>query len=391
MPRKSTKVTPATTPPPTKRTTKKKEPKANGTQPVVAAVPQLASSSLMESLLKSEKPTITKKGQEVEARIISMSRKSILFDIGAKAYAVLGERELREISTYLPYLTVGDSMRVRIISEESKEGFPVVSMQKFFEKGKWDIIREKKEKEEEIEVICGEYGKGGVFIDFMGVRGVIPKIQLTEDYLQNPQKLEGQKVKVKVLEVDQEKNRLVVSQKASALNISQKDLKKKFDEIKVGEKYEAKVLGVSEFGIFCEVDGVEGLVHISEISWEKVTDASSYVQSGEMIEVMVVEKNEQDMKLNLSLKRLAHDPWNTIEEKYPKDKEVEGEVVRSERYGYFVRLEPGIEGLIHVSKLTGGENFQVGQRIKAYIERVNKKERRMSLVLPQTEKPILYR
>lgn len=351
----------------------------------------MAEADLMAMLLKTEKPRVIKKGQEMSAKIISLSRKNVLFDVGAKAYAVLGDRELKEISTYLPYLNVGDTLPVKIISEESKEGFPVVSMQRFFEKGKWDIIREKKEKEAEIEVVCGEYGKGGVFVDFMGVRGVIPKIQLTEDLLQNPQKLEGQKIKVRVLEVDQEKNRLVVSQKASALNISQKDLRKKFDEIKIGDRYTAKVLGVSEFGIFCEVNGVEGLIHISEISWEKVSDATSYAQVGETIDVMVVEKNDQDMKLNLSLKRLAHDPWQTIEEKYPKDKEVEGEIVRSERYGYFVRLEPGIEGLIHVSKLTGSEDFKVGQKVKAFIERVNKKERRMSLVLPQTEKPILYR
>ncbi len=345
----------------------------------------------MEELLKDTQPAIIKKGQEIPATIIALSRKNVLFDVGAKAYAVLGERELKEIATYLPYLHVGDTIPVKIIAEESKEGFPVVSMRRFFDKGKWDIIRQKKENEEEIGVVCGEYGKGGVFIDFMGVRGVIPKIQLTEDYLQNPQKLEGQKIKVKVLEVDQEKNRLVVSQKAAALKISQKDLRRQFDQVEVGKVYKAKVLGVSEFGIFCEVNGVEGLVHISEISWSKVSDASAHAQPGETINVKVVEKNEADLKLNLSLKRLEHDPWDNIEEKYPKDKEAEGEIVRSERYGYFVRLEPGVEGLIHVSKLTGDENLQVGQKIKAFIERVNKKERRMSLVLPQKEKPILYR
>lgn len=346
---------------------------------------------LMGELLQKESPPSIKKGQEINAKIISLSRKNVIFDVHAKAYAVLGDKELKEISTYLPYLKEGDEIPVKIISEESKEGFPVVSMRKFFEKGKWEIIKQKKEKEEDIEVVCGEYGKGGVFIDFMGVRGVIPKIQLTEDYLQHPEKLDGQKIKVKVLEVDQEKNRLVVSQKASALKISQKELKKSFNEIKVGEKYKAKVLGVSEFGIFCEVDGVEGLIHISEISWEKVSDATLYAKAGDAIDVVVVEKNENDLKLNLSLKRLAHDPWKDIEEKYPKDKEVEGEIIRQERYGYFVRLEPGIEGLIHISKLTGEENFKVGQKVKAFIERVNSKERRMSLVLPQKEKPVTYR
>lgn len=345
----------------------------------------------MEALLKNSKRNPIKKGQEIDAKIVSLSKKTVTFDIGGKAHAVLGDLEIKEISTYLPYLKIGDVVAARIISEESKNGSPVVSLRKFFEKGKWEILLKKKEKEEEIEAVCGEYGKGGVFVDFMGIRGVIPKIQLTEPYITNPEKLQGQKIKVKILEVDKEKNRLVVSQKASVFKISQKDLKKKFDEIKEGEKYKAKVLGVSEFGAFCEVEGVEGLIHISEISWEKVSNAGKFVRVGEEIDVVVVEKNITDMKLNLSLKRLAHDPWKTIEEKYPKDKEIEGEVIRKEKYGYFVRLEPGIEGLIHISKLTGKEDIKIGSKIKTFVERINTKERRMSLVLPATEKPVMYR
>ena len=246
-------------------------------------------------------------------------------------------------------------------------------------------------KETEMDVLCGYYGKGGVFVEFMGIRGVIPKIQLTEEYLNNPADLEGKKIKVKVLEVDREKNRLVVSQKAAALNISQKDLKKRFNKIKIGGKYKTKVLGVSEFGIFCEVEGVEGLIHISELSWEKVSDVSTYAKQGDIIESEVVEKNNIDMKLNLSIKRLSYDPWKDIEKKYKKDKEVDGEIVRKEKYGYFVRLEPGIEGLIHSSKLSGQEEFKIGQKVKAYIERINKRLRRLSLILPQKAKPVTYR
>lgn len=350
-----------------------------------------AQANPMEALLQKKSFATVKKGVDVEAVIVSLSRKNVLFDIGAKAYALLGNQELHEISTYLPYLKEGQTAHVRVIAEESKDGYPVVSMRKFFEKGKWDILKDKKEKEEEIEVVCGEYGKGGVFIDFMGIRGVIPKIQLTDIFLNNPEKLSGQKIKVKILEVDEKKNRLVVSQKVAALNISQKQLHEEFDLIEIKKTYKAKVLGVSEFGIFCEVLGVEGLIHISEISWEKVTNPSGYAKVGDEIDVVVVEKNLQDLKLNLSIKRLSIDPWEKIEENYPQDKEVEGEVVRQERYGYFVRLVPGIEGLIHVSKLTGKENLKIGSKIKAYIEKADKKSRKMSLVLTQKELPVTYR
>jgi ribosomal protein S1 len=345
----------------------------------------------MEQLLQQHTFSSIKKGEERDAEIIHLSRKNVLFDVGAKANAVLGNKEQKEIATYLPYLKEGDTLRVRIISEESREGYPVVSMQQFFDRGKWNILQDKKEKEEDIEVVCGEYGKGGVFVDFMGIRGVIPKIQLAPDYIDEYDKLFGQKIKVKVLEVEEAKNRLVVSQKASVLGISQKDLRAKFESIEIGGTYKAKVLGVSEFGIFCEVDGVEGLVHISEISWEKVTDASTFVRPGDEIDVIVSEKNEADMKLNLSIKRLSSDPWKDIEDRYPRDKEIEGTLVRKERYGYFVRLEPGIEGLIHVSKLKGDEQMEVGHKVKVFVERINTKDRKMSLILPQTDKPLLYR
>lgn len=345
----------------------------------------------MERLLENHAPVRIKKGQEMDATIISLSKRGVTFDIGSKAQAVLGDLEIGQISTYLPYLKEGGLVRVRIVTPESKEGYPVVSMQKFFQKGKWEILKQKKEKEEEIEVVCQEYGKGGVFIDFMGVRGVIPKIQLVEPFIGHPEKLERQKIKVKILEVDEEKNRLVVSQKASVFKISQKDLRVKFDKIQVGKQYKAKVLGVSEFGVFCEVEGVEGLIHISEISWEKIDDASKHARVGESLDVEVTEKNERDLKLNLSIKRLSHDPWDTIVKKYPKDKEIEGEVVRKERYGYFVRLEPGVEGLIHISKLPDGSELKLGQKIKIYIETLNEKDRRMSLILPQKEKPVTYR
>jgi len=345
----------------------------------------------MEALLQKTTAVKLKKGADVEATIVSMSKKGAQFDIGAKAYAVLGDKELKEIATYLPYLKVGEKVQARIISEESKEGFPVLSLRKFFEKGKWDILKAKKEKEEEIEVVCGEYGKGGVFVDFMGIRGVIPKIQLTEDFLQHPEKLDGQKIKVKILEVDEKKNRLVVSQKIAALKISQKELMEGFEKIEVGKTYKATVLGVSEFGIFCEVSGVEGLIHISEISWEKVSDPSVFAKIGDKIDVVVVEKNVNDLKLNLSIKRLTPDPWEKIEEKFPKDKEVKGEVVRQERYGYFVRLDPGLEGLVHISNLTGREDLKMGSTIKAFIEKVDKKSRKMSLILTQKEKPVTYR
>lgn len=303
----------------------------------------------------------------------------------------MGQLEAADLSTYLPFFKVSDTVKVRVVVEESKEGYPVVSMRKFFEKGKWDILEEKQKGEEEIDVLCGDFGKGGIFIEFMGIRGVIPKIQLTKDFINNPEKLRGQKVRVKVLEVDRAKNRLVVSQKASVLGLSYKDLHKEFDNIKVGEKYKATIIGFTEFGVFCEVGNIEGLIHISEISWKKISDPKTHLKEGETIDVIVVEKNLENFKLNLSIKRLSKDPWDDVEKKYPTDKEFSGELIRREKYGYIVRLEPGIEGLIHISKITNDKELPIGDTIKVYVEKVDTVQRRMSLILLPHEKPVVYR
>ena len=345
----------------------------------------------MEKLLAKKGVKNIKKGAFISGKLISLSKKRILFDIGGKTNALLGEKELKEVSTYLPFLKEKQVINLRVVSAESKDGYPVVSMRNFFELGKCQILKEKKDKEETVAVVCGDYGKGGVFVNFGGIKGVIPRIQLTQEFILNPHKLKNQKVNVKVLEADKEKNRLVVSQKAAALNISHEGTLKKFAKIKINKEYKAKVLGTSEFGIFCEVEGIEGLVHISEISWEKISSASHYSKIGDMINVLVVEKNTKNLKLNLSIKRLTKDPWQGIEKRYPKNKPIEGELVRKEVYGYFVRLEPGIEGLIHISKLRGGENLKIGSRVKVYIERIDERGRRMSLLLPQKEKPVTYR
>lgn len=342
--------------------------------------------------LLAKKPILPpKKGQEIDATIVELSKRTVRFDIGWKSYAVLGELETNQLASYLPYLKAGDVIPVKVVVEEAKEGYPVVSMRLFFERGKWQILKEKWQKEIDIEVICGDYGKGGVFIEFMGIRGVIPKIQLTQQFIDTPEKLKGQKIKVRVLEVDPEKNRLVVSQKASVLGLSQKELKGRFKKIKLGDTYTAKIIGFSDFGAFCEIDKIEGLIHISEISWSKITDARSHLQVGQTVKVMVVEKNDDNLKLNLSIKRLSGDPWKNIEKLYPPDKEINGEIVRKERYGYIVRLDEGVEGLIHISKVTGDTTLEVGKKVSVYIEKIDAKARRISLVPAQFEKPVMYR
>lgn len=346
----------------------------------------------MADLLQST-PTLPKlkRGSIIGGTIVSASKKEMFFNIGWKTNAILISPETKELAVFLPYLEIGKKVQVRVVNIEARAGFPVVSLQNFFEKGKWEILDDNYKKEKVINVSVLGSGKGGLFIEVMGIRGIIPKIQLTQEYIRNKQKLFNKKVEVKILEVDQAKNRLVVSQKAAALGMTQAKTNKIFSKIKEGGIYTATIIGFSNFGIFCEINTIEGLIHISEISWEKVSNPKEYAKEDDKVKVMVLNKNEKDFKLTLSLKRLKTDPWDDIEKKCPKDKQIEGEIIRKEAYGFFIKVEPGIEGLIHNSKVTPEMDIKIGKKVKAYVERIDKKHRKMSLVPVSTGKPLLYR
>lgn len=370
---------------PTKKITQKTTPKESSKKEVVGN-----DARSMEDLLKNISFTPPKRGRETEGKVVSIGRKQVLFDIGWKSPAVLGELEVKDVFSYFPNLKVGDVMKVKVVVEESKDGFSVVSMRSHFDQGRWEVLMDKYKNDETIEVVCGDYGKGGVFIEFMGVRGVIPKIQLAKENIDAPEKLKGQKVKARILEVDEAKNRLVVSQKALESGVSSSELRTNFDAIKVGDTYEAKVIGFSDFGAFCEVGSVEGLIHISEISWAKISSPQESLKIGDIVKVVVIEKNEVNLKLNLSLKRLTNDPWKEVADQYPADTELDGEVVRRERYGYIVKIADGIEGLVHVSKV-GDQDYEVGDKIRVYVERVDVPTRKISLIPITTDKPLIYR
>ena len=201
----------------------------------------------------------------------------------------------------------------------------------------------------------------------------------------------SKKIKVKVLEVDQSLNRLVLSQKASSLGISPEVMKEKLNKVKTSDVLKGTISGVAPFGLFVDVDGLEGLVHISEIAWEKVMNPSSLYKINDKVEVMVIDVNQGEGKLNLSIKRLTPDPWKNILDRYPRDSTISGKIVRLAPYGAFVQLEIGIEGLIHVSKIPTGEEPKVGQAVECIVENVDEVKRKISLTFVPKEKPVGYR
>ena len=358
-----------------------------------------------------------KRGQDVEGKVISVSKGDILIDVGGKSEGVITGREFAASRDIIATFKAGDSITATVIFPENDAGQIVLSLRKLSGDRRWQELEEKRKNGEDIEVLALEVNRGGVICEYFGLRGFLPSSQLA----QMPAKLDeliGKHVSVRVIEVDRNTNRLIFSQKQPGKQDLEKILKK-LAHVKIGEKYQGTVTAVLPFGIFVEIDAgqlgnlavgslgeknpknlsaqepndqkVEGLVHVSEISWDKIEDATGMFNVGDKLEVMVIAKDETSGRLNLSLKQLIEDPFVEASSHFAQDEEVRGTVARVTPYGVFVTLEANIEGLIHISKIPPEMEFKEGQEVECTIESIDTKARKISLVPIVKEKPVLYR
>jgi len=332
-----------------------------------------------------------KKGDTVNGTVVSVSPKEIYVDIGKKSFGIVAEWELEQVKDYAATLSVGDKVTAQVMNPENEAGFIVLSLRKSSSERRWTVLHEKKEKGEDIDVVGIEVAKGGLLVEWQSLRGFIPATQLDHTVSNNPASLIGRHIQAKILEIDQTLNRLVLSQKASTLGISPSVIRDKLKKIKPNDTVKGVVSGVVPFGLFVDVDGLEGLVHISEIAWEKVENPANFYKVGDAVEVVVMDVNQDEGKLNLSIKRLTPDPWKNILDRYPRDEVVSGKVVRQAPYGVFVQLETGIEGLIHISKIPSGTELKIGESIECMVENVDTAKRKISLTIVPKEKPVGYR
>lgn len=356
----------------------------------------------MEDLLATVQPESfgVKRGDRVKGKITAVKNRAIYVDIGAKSDAVVDGAEFDFIKDYLSDLKVGNDIEVTIKVTESDKGQILVSMKDAANEYGWQYFESKVNTDETVTVFAKELNRGGaVVVAPFGFFGFIPGSQIGDKYDGDPDKMIGKKIKVKVLEVDQSKNRLVFSERLvsepNVVNLEEVTAK----NLEIGAEFDSKIVRVEPFGLFVHVEieagedkrvTLEGLVHISEISWEKVERVDQLYRAGSVIKVKLINKDEG--RLQFSIKRLMPDPWMEIEKKYTKDEEFEGTVTKIASYGALVKLEAGVEGLVHISKLTGGVNFVEGDKIKVYVESIDVAKRKMSLGLVMSDKSkVLYK
>jgi small subunit ribosomal protein S1 len=329
----------------------------------------------------------------VKGKVISLKKNKIVVDLNGVAVGIASGKDTHDSVRTIDNLKEGDEITAVVIGDENSDGMVVLSLRKASQAAAWDRFEEVYKSGAIIEVVINEANKGGLLLDIDGIKGFIPVSQLapmhyprvegadSSQILTRLQKLISKKLLVKVINVDRATGKMILSEKAAIESDTVAALK----QLQPGDVVRGKVSGVVKFGIFVTFNGLEGLVHISEIAWGHVSDPHQYAKVGDEVEVEVI--GIEGEKLSLSMKRLTHDPWEEIAVKYPIGSTVKGKINRFSQFGAFVQLQDDINGLIHLSEIadTKVENpadfLEIGQEVQAQVINIDRDEHRIGLSL----------
>lgn len=349
----------------------------------------------MAELLASADVTPLQKNDTVEGEIISLEKHEVWLDLGAQGTGLVVGRELEQATKGL---AVGDTMSASVIEAESPEGYPILSLRKVTREKGWVVLEERFKNKESFGIVPFDANKGGMLIEVEGVRGFLPVSQLSsenyprvtgadkEEILSRLGQLVGRTLMVRILDLDRGQNKLIVSEKEAQREFTEG----KISNLKVGDKIKGIVTGIVDFGVFVSVDGVEGLVHISEIAWDRVYNPSKYVKIGQEIDAVII-AIDQD-KLSLSMKQLSDDPWAKEVSKLKEGDTVDGTVTRITPFGAFVQVSPVVEALVHISELSDDHVsdpntlVKTGEKKKFKIISIDQEQHKLSLSLKNDTK-----
>lgn len=348
----------------------------------------------MAELLAAHKTNFVNvsKGQVITGVITKLNSSEILVDIGAKTEALVMEKDKRILRSLLSSLKLGDKVTVSVLNPESDFGNPVVSLRRFNDDRVWIKLEELKKTGEQVDVTVGELTRGGFLVVTKdGMSGFMPNSQTS--FMQNPQELVGKEIKVSVIELNRPLRKVIFSQKAT---VAAEDFEKATKSLKSGQELEVTISNVAPFGIFLMVEledksVVEGFVHISEVSWEKLATIPESYKAGEKIKAKIIGFDRDSKRVNLSIKVLTADPFEAKLKSYAPDQRVSGSVSKVISSGVLVNLEKGIEGFIKKEKIPVSVTYSEGSAVNATVVEVDTRRHRVILVPVLTEKPMGYR
>ena len=323
-------------------------------------------------------------GQTVTGTVVQVAEDEVYVNIGYKADGIIKRTELTQQD-----VKPGDELEVEVVKVNDGEGNVVLSQRNIVNRKAWDALMTKYEAGEYVDGVGKEAVKGGLIADVEGVRAFVPASQLSQRYVEKIADFVGKDLKLKIIEVDKQKKRIVASRKAVMAEEAAAKKKEAWENLQEGEIIHGIVRRLTDFGAFVDVGGVDGLVHITDLSWGRIKHPSEVVQPNQEIDVKVLGLDRERERIQLGYKQLQPRPWDTAVEKYPEGSIVEGKVVRITDFGAFVELEPGLDGLVHISQCALNrvakveDAVQVGQTVRVKVLSVDPEKKRISLSIRQ--------
>jgi small subunit ribosomal protein S1 len=379
------------------------------TQPAEAQLPSESADAEdgMEALLRDNDYAFRslRRGETVEGTVVRVDPDEMLVDVGMKSEGVIPSREFFSEGDDGPALHVGDRTLVYVMQPEGQDGHAILSLRRARMERSWREIEELYHRGALIEGPVVDFNKGGLIVDVKGVRGFVPVSQVldlrnvtrqegeNEEVTQTLAAMNGRRLPLKIIEINRSRNRLILSERAAVQE--QRTLRKDelMDQLEPGQVRKGVVSNLTSFGAFVDLGGADGLVHVSEISYNRVNHTSEVLRVGQEIDVMVLSVDRESKKIALSLKKALPDPWTTVEERYHVGQVVPAVITKLAKFGAFAKVEEGLEGLIHLSELTdlpvqdAAQVVQEGQHVNVKIIHINNQRRRLGLSVRQAEEP----
>lgn len=344
------------------------------------------------------------RGDIIDGVIMGVARDAILVDIGSKTEGIIPTHEMRSLGPDGPgQLKVGDEISVYVLQPENQEGQVVLSLDRATGEQGWRILQQKFEAEETFEAEVVGYNKGGLLVNIEGVRGFVPTSQVAGLRLEGPPPEEGQEpnleerfadwigktLRLKIIELNRRRNRLILSERAAlqAWRAEQKD--RLLEELQEGTIRRGKVTSIRPFGVFIDLGGADGLVHLSELSWGRIRGPEDVVRVGDEVDVFVLKVDQEAKKIALSLRRAHPEAWEAVIDKYREGQLVRGTITKLANFGAFAHVEGPVEGLIHISELADRriqhpkEVVKEGDVLELKVVRIERDRHRLGLSLRQ--------
>ncbi|MBI2621936.1 MAG: 30S ribosomal protein S1 [Candidatus Levybacteria bacterium] len=351
----------------------------------------------MAELMAKKQPSIKsfKKGEVVTGIITKLTSSEILIEIGAKTEAVVLEKDKNLLRSLLSTLKVGERVNVSVLNPESDQGNPVVSLRRFMDEKHWGVLDKLQKEEQILEVTVTDVTKGGFLVTTAdGMNGFLPNSQaILSD---TPSSFVGKKIKAQILEINRPLHKVIFSQKAA---LGDEDFIKTISQLKIGEIVDAVISNTTSFGIFVSVksglgqseSSLEGFIHLSELSWDKIETAENYFKIGEKIKAQVLGIDKEAKRINLSIKRMTIDPFEETAKEFVADKKVKGKITQISSLGITLDLGEGVEGLIKKDKIPPSTTYASGDELEGIVSEVDVRRHRVILTPVLKEKPIGYR